>query len=470
MLASVTVSSDERLLPVVRASGREFARVVGVSDAGGAALAATLAEAVRFVCERAYPGDPAGTIEVTLEPAEHGVRVAVHDWGRPLTSTEDAADLPQLGSAVEDLRLVNLGADGKRLSFAWVTTEPLAVAAGAADALPRAAATADAAAITVREARPEDAEPIAQLVYENYALSYLHPDFYRPRWVHEELRERRVMSSVALDGNEIVGHHALMREPDPWAAETGAAVVAPAYRGLGIFGRMSEHTLGLARGAGVQAVYGRAVTMHPYSQRAELAVGYHETALCLAAFPAVTMRGISTPGRPTALMVSFLPLHRRPRRAALPERYRDRLLATYDRLGLARPSPVEALTGADGIAVARDTETRTSVLTIGGWNDELAHEAVAKLRMLLAEHVNVVYADLDLEAIADPDAAVETMRTQGFSYAGLWLHGPGDHDHLRLQRINTTDAELEQIAVASPAGEELVRFVRQDLDEVAGAR
>jgi hypothetical protein len=169
-------------------------------------------------------------------------------------------------------------------------------------------------------------------------------------------------------------------------------------------------------------------------------------------------------------MVSFLPLHRRPRHAALPERYRDRLLDTYDKLGLARPAPVEAPIRPSGIGVARDTETRTAVLTIGGWDDALAREAVAKLRMLLAEHVNVIYADLDLEAIADPDAAVETMRTQGFSYAGLWLHGRGDHDHVRLQRINTADAELEEIAFASPAGEDLVRFVLQDLDEVAGAR
>ena len=35
-------------------------------------LVGMLDEAVRFVCERAYPGDPTGRIEVSLEPTEGG--------------------------------------------------------------------------------------------------------------------------------------------------------------------------------------------------------------------------------------------------------------------------------------------------------------------------------------------------------------------------------------------------------------
>jgi anti-sigma regulatory factor (Ser/Thr protein kinase)/GNAT superfamily N-acetyltransferase len=263
MLARLSVSTDERLLPVVRAFGREVASAVGLSDAEGGRLVGAVDEVMRFVRERAYPGDPTGTIEVTLEPAERGIRVAVHDWGRPLTSAEGPAELAQLGATVEDLRLINLGREGKRLSFVWPTTHAVEVAAGATDAVPPSAATAEAPEIAVRDARPDDAEPIAQLLYENYALSYLHPDFYRPRWLREELLAGRVVSSVAVHGDETVGHDALMRAPDAVVAETGVAVVAPAYRGLGIFGRLGEHTLARARAIGVHALYGRAVTMHP---------------------------------------------------------------------------------------------------------------------------------------------------------------------------------------------------------------
>ena len=326
----------------------------------------------------------------------------------------------------------------------------------------------------MRDGQIEDAEPIAQLLYENYALSYVHPDFYRPRWLHEELRTGRVLSSVAVHGTDIVGHHALLLSADAPVAETGVAVVAAAYRGLGVFGRLGEHTLARARARGLQALYGRAVTVHPYSQRAEIAHGYHETALCLALSPGtMTMRGARTPangGRRTALMISFLPLDRAPRSVSLPQRYRDRLLETYARLGLQIRTPVEPPPRAQAvIGIERETEAAAAVLTIGGWDEGIAAHVIDKLRMLLSEHVDVIYTDLDLEATTDPDSAVQALRDQGFSYAGLRLHGPGNHDHLRLQRLNSTDVELDKIATCSPAGQELVRFVLEDLKHGAAS-
>ena len=339
---------------------------------------------------------------------------------------------------------------------------------------PPIVATTDANEIAVRDGRAEDAEPIAQLLYANYELSYVHPDFYRPRWLCEELLAGRLLSSVAVHGSEVVAHHALLPSPDAPVAETGVAVVAPAYRGLGVFGRLSEHTLARARAVGLQAVYARAVTVHPYSQRAELAHGYRETAVCLAASPGRgTMRAIgaaTAAGRRTALMISFLPLQRGSRRASLPERYRDRLLATYGELGFAAPAPAEAAGLAPRLVVTREADAAVGVLSIGGWDDRLAAEAIGTVRMLLAEHVDVIYIDLDLEATADPDAAVETLRDQGFSYAGLWLHGAGNHDHLRLQRLNSPDVELDAIATASAAGQELVRYVLADREHVGAGR
>ena len=465
--ASLTVSSDERLLPLVRAFGREFAGAAGLPHDEHEPLVGALEAAVRFVCERAYPGDPTGRIDIDLEPAERGIRAAVHDWGRPLISAEGADVLLPLRAPVEDLRLINLGARGKRLSFIWRTPHVVDFAAAVAEAPPPAVATADAKEIAIRDAGPQDAEPIAQLLYENYALSYVHPDFYRPRWLRDELLAGRVLSTVAEHGGEVIAHHALLRPPGGPTAETGVAVVAPAYRGLGVFGRLSEHTLARARANGLHAVYGRAVTVHPYSQRAELAHGYRETALCLAASPGrMRMSGIRTvsePGRRTALMISFLPLRRESRRASLPERYRDRMLETYAHLGLDAPSPV-AVTGAPGgVAVAHESEASAAVVSISGSDDRLPDEAIAKVRMLLAEHVDVVYVDVDLAATADAETVVETLCDQGFSYAGLWLHGPANHDHLRLQRLNSTEIELHDIATASPAGDELVRYVLADL-------
>ncbi|HKR99940.1 MAG TPA: GNAT family N-acetyltransferase, partial [Candidatus Dormibacteraeota bacterium] len=348
------------------------------------------------------------------------------------------------------------------------------VAVGATEAPPKAPAPTDANEIELRDAGPEDAEGIAQLLYENYALSYVHPDFYRPRWLREALLAGRVLSTVAEHGGEVIAHHALLPVPDAASAETGVAVVAPAYRGLGIFGQLGERTLARARAAGLHALYGRAVTVHPYSQRAELAHGYREAAVCLAGSPGrVQMKGIRTPsepGRRTALMISFLPLRHEPRPATLPKRYRDRLLETYEYLGLPAPAPPDKTAAAPRVDVARERDAAAAAISIRGWDGQLAREAIAQIRMLLAEHVDVIYADLDLAVTVDPDRAVDALHEQGFSYAGLWLHGAGDHDYLRLQRINSTQVELDGIATASPAGQALVDYVLADLERGAAHR
>ena len=192
MLACLTISSDERLRVLARAFGQEFAAAAGVPEDERPGLAGALDDALRFVCERAYPGDPTGRIELTLSLAERGVQVSLHDWGRPLTSAEGSGVLPGLGDAAEDLRLINLGADGKRLSFLWRTRHAADVAGGAAEEPLAAVDAAEAEGVTVRQGRADDAESIAQLLYANYSLSYVHPDFYRPRWLREQLLTGRV--------------------------------------------------------------------------------------------------------------------------------------------------------------------------------------------------------------------------------------------------------------------------------------
>ena len=129
-----------------------------------------------------------------------------------------------------------------------------------------------------------------------------------------------------------------MPRPGIPSAETGAAVVHSAYRGLGLFGLLFEHTLGAAVVNGLSSVFGDAVTIHPFSQRAELSHGYHETALQLGMVPAqTTMRGFGSEGprRRTATLRSYRPLDARPRRAALPAAYRELLERIYANVGFS---------------------------------------------------------------------------------------------------------------------------------------
>ncbi|MFN8130185.1 MAG: hypothetical protein U0R70_01410 [Solirubrobacteraceae bacterium] len=476
----LTLPSDPRAVPIAVGVADAFGAVRELAPADAANVAAVTRGLLAAVLLHCYPGDPDGTVELELDADLTTVTVAIHDWGRPIAALDPNAlppGLEELAGLVSDLRLVNLGADGKR------TTAVLEIAAPAADAPPAEHAldlpppTAPGAAdvrehLVIRDLRADDlaeVEAVSQLLYANYGLTYGHPDFYTPRWLAAQVQSGAVLSTVAVHDGEIVGHHALLREEGWAAAESGVAVVHPAYRGLGIFDRLFTRTVERATDAGLPAMFGRAVTVHPYSQRSELAHGYREAALLLGMVPAkMTMAGIAEDGGVrTASLVSYRILRPTPRAVTLPSLYRDRLVATYAHLGLELTAPTaDAALAGPPVSWTADAERATGTLRVAGWSPAAAERTVHGARALLRDHPDVVFADLDLHALADPDPAVDLLNSLGFSYAGLLPFGPGGHDLLRLQRVTAAAVEMRRIATASRFGAELKAEVLTDRERV----
>jgi N-acetylglutamate synthase-like GNAT family acetyltransferase len=470
----VTVPSNADAAALVAGVIPPFAMAADVSDTEARRLGAVVEALVRFTLDHAYPDDPWGEIEVTLETAAGITSIDIHDWGRPLASAGgEAGPLPaslaSLARDANDVRLINLGGDGKRLTAHLRTATAVHPVADTPPArhepVRHSAATDLGDAIHIREAGAQDTEGIARLLYENYHLSYVHPDFYRPRFLAGELASGRLRSTIAVHEGRVIGHHAIMTAGDAPSAETGAAVVHSAYRGLGLFGRMFPHTVDRARGLGLAAIYGDAVTMHPFSQRAEHAHGYRASALVLGMIPAaVTMRSVEAahPERRTAVVRSYLVFKRTPRPVTLPERYEAPLAALYED-SLAEPGAM-AVPDADGDAVMGDDDPGRGLafLRVRRWDPGAADAVVRTVRHLLSRHADMLYADVDLHAVGDPDAAVSCLNEHGFFLAGLVQHGPNGNDHLRLQRLNCEHVELEAIVCASPAAERLKHHVRED--------
>lgn len=474
----LTVPSEDRSLALVDALVERYAAGVEVPTAERAELVALVGNAVRFVLENAYPGDPTGEIELTLDVSDGTIGIDVHDWGRPLAAAGGGAgalppQLEPLCACADQVRLVNLGADGKRLRLSKRVSYVLDSGPEAHDfGAPATAPHGDdgvAERIEVRNATPADAEAISQLLYGNYHLSYGHPDFYRPLWVAAELESGRLASSVAVHEGEIVGHHALMLGHGGASAETGVAVVHPAFRGLGIFGRLFERTLARAGEHGLDAVWGRAVTVHPYSQRTERSHGYRESALMLASVPGKTaMTGVSEGGKRTASLLSYRMLRPARRSVFLPVAYLRQLHDAYANLDLADTGQAAPAAPPDGDAVSwyAEEDRQTGWLTVTSW-DEASHAALAHAtRQLLSHHVEVLYADVDLRSVMEVDAAVAALNDEGFSYAGLTPVGRAGHDHLRLQRVNTEDVELDAIVCDSPYAKALLADVLADRERV----
>ena len=467
--------SDDSATALVLAVLPAFGAAAGIDEEDARRLRTIVEGLLDFTLENAYPDDDAGEIELTLELGEGLVHVAVHDWGLPLTSAGgDFGPLPEPLAALTDtaasVQLLNLGSDGKRL-LAQVSVRSDGDGEATRhhlEAAPRRAQTKAETpdAIDVRTAGSDDAEAIAQLLYENYHLSYVHADFYRPRYLMAELASGGLLSTVAVHEERVIGHHALMPLAGAPSAETGAAVVHSAYRGLGIFGRMFEHTVETARVRGLASVFGDAVTIHPYSQRAEHAQGYRETALQLGMFPAqTTMRGFGGEGpkRRTATLRSYRPLDEQPRRVVLPASYGELLESVYANLGLSLEAGAEPDPGQDEAVTATIDEPRAlGFLRLRRWDGDAGTALKRAVRHLLSQHVDLVYADVDLVAVHDVDRATTELNELGFFASGLVLHGADGHDHFRLQLLDSEEIELEDVICDSPFAQELKGRVLAD--------
>jgi len=72
---------------------------------------------------------------------------------------------------------------------------------------------------------------------------------------------------------EVVGHYALERNQPGPVAEGGQAVVDPAHRGRKILDRLKMAALDHAREIGLAGVWADAVTVHTFTQKANLTLG-----------------------------------------------------------------------------------------------------------------------------------------------------------------------------------------------------
>jgi len=470
-----TVPSDASASSLVLALVSAFAEVSGIRGDDAQRLDTVVRGLVSFTLDHAYPDDDLGEIEVILEADADLVHVTVHDWGLPLMSAGGVfgplpEPLARLEPEAQSLQLLNLGSGGKRLVADVPVRSSGDGRAGQNHLEAAPPRTEKPDAIEVRAATAVDAEAIAQLLYESYHLSYVHQNFYFPRYLIAAIASEELLSAVAVHNGRVIGHHALMPLPGIPSAETGAAVVHSAYRGLGLFGRLFEHTLDAAIQRGLAAVFGDAVTIHPFSQRAEASHGYRETALQLGMVPAqTTMRGFGGQGpkRRTATLRSYRPFEVHARKVGLPAAYQELLESIYANVGHsveARGEPVPLV--GDAVTVEVDKPRRLGFLQLSGWDEESETAARQAVRDLLARHVDVVYLDLDLMAVGDVDEATAVCNELGFFAAGLILHGRDGHDHLRLQLLDSREIELENVICDSSFAKMLKQKVLEDMDRV----
>jgi serine/threonine-protein kinase RsbW len=252
---------------------------------------------------------------------------------------------------------------------------------------------------------------------------------------------------------------------------SGQAVTLPAARGQHLFTRTKRYLMDWACERGLAGMYSEATAAHPYSQKANIELGAHETGFLLGWIPATVSNDAAGDrrGRQSAALLYMKLNDGHERDVYAPERHREIVTQTIElcemRGTVTDPPAGATLPERTELHVEVDQDHNLALLTVlePGANLE---EAIGAERHHLFRRANLdaIYIDLPLERPATALLA-DHLERLGVSYAGIFPNHRTDGDVLRMQSLHRVRVKADDVAVASDHGRELLEYVLADLPQ-----
>ncbi len=475
------LNNDPRAMNLVEAFIREVIRHAPLAEP--ADLQALIAAAVGQVIARAYLPAETGLIILHSKQSGAALEFSIRDFGFPkdIAKLESALQGRTAGMWTGELQHTDAadaiwweghGPDGKTM-FITKSLHDSHITEQGADLTPfhPEPPLAPAQEYAIRRMQPADAITISQLIYKAYGSSYFNRDVYYPERVAAENASGSIISFVAESASgEIVGHYALERNQDGPVAEGGQAVVDPAHRGRKLLDRLKTAAIAHAREIGLAGVFGDAVTVHTFTQKANIAMGAKLCCADLGISPkSETFRGIAAPPSPqrVSCLLYFLPFRARPGRTVhVPPVYQEAVKEIVERLDgscvFGDPSPPS---GAGVLRVQLHASSATAFLTAA----RIGIDTFAALRKATRElidhgHAEAIFVDLP---IGDPATAgiVSNLRKIGYSFAGIAPDFLADGDSFRMIYL-IDDLSVDNMKIEESSAMKLVEFALADRKQV----
>jgi serine/threonine-protein kinase RsbW len=324
--------------------------------------------------------------------------------------------------------------------------------------------------------RPEEGGRLSE------AIRVAYGETYDVRWVYDEAEvEARLaagtyVSSVAESPEgELLCHEGMsLAAAGDAVGHSGQAVTVPAARGQHLFTRTKQHLMDWARERGMAGMFSEATAAHPYSQKANLDLGAHETGFLLGWIPASVendaAQGAGERVRPrrqsAALFYAKLnDGHERPVYA--PQRHHEIVGRTLELCGLrgtlADPPAAVEIPARTDLHVQIEQDHNLALLTVDDPGADLESVVAAERHHLFhSKRLDAIYLDLPLEYPATALLA-DHLERLGVSYAGVFPNPRTTGDVLRLQSLHRARITPDDLAVASDHGRELLDYVLADL-------
>ncbi|BDY12412.1 GNAT family N-acetyltransferase [Hydrogenimonas cancrithermarum] len=476
-LVSLAIPNDKRYIPLTLNLIKEAAQLAQIGQKDTIEIIDASRELLYNAVLHAYPKHMNGPIDIEIHFLSHGIEITIHDMGLPFDfdrymASENEGGLKRIRHYVDELRFVNLGKKGK--SFTVFKSHPIdfeeMVFRPYSDLEDESPASLKPASIQIRDFEPGDEEAISRLIYNNYTYSYYKSLFYYPKRIRE-LNEKGEIASIVAQTKEgkIVGHFALVRISDSNIAEIGVAVVHPEYKGKGIMNAMLGRIQQRAKEMGLDAIFGEALMLHPFSQRANLHHGFGESALLLGIVPntvSLTDPNAVRTQKRAAVLVGYKILNKTETRAIfVPKAYKNLVETIYANNHLKITTPeVKKRPPLNLIGYELSDYTQTGTLIIDRICSDFTHTLRHYLHLLYKKHVDMIYADINLMQCNRVDEAVKILKEEGFVFSGILFFRKGSDDYLRLQMPNSDNVEMRQIVCHSDFCHRLLDVITAEFD------
>ena len=474
---TLSIPNSVKYLPIAVDVIRHAAQIAEIDSRDIVDIVAASRELLFNAIQHAYPKNLGGMIDVDIMFHPHGIQISVHDMGLPFDfdsymASERTGGLKRIVDYVDELRFSNLGRKGKSftifkshpMDFEDVTFQPYS------DLEDESPASLKPASIQIRDYECGDEEAISRLIYNNYTYSYYKSLFYYPRRIRE-LNESGEIASVVAETREgkIVGHFALVKIEGANIAEIGVAVVHPDYKGKGIMNAMLDRIQQRAKELKLDAIFGEALMLHPFSQRANLRHGFGESALLLGLVPntvSLTDPNAVRTEKRAAVLIGYKILNGvTSRKIFMPTDYRRLVEIIYanNRLAIEKaqmPEPKKA----NRITYELSQYTQSGTLVIDWVSEDFAHTIRHYLHILYRKHVEMIFADVNLMQCGCVDEVVRVLKEEGFAFSGVLFYRRGEDDYLRLQMPNSDNVETKQIVCHTDFCSRLLQGISEELE------
>src|ERR1700744_6040803 len=227
--------------------------------------------------------------------------------------------------------------------------------------------------VTFRFLGPDEGGVLTEAIEAAYGTTYDVRWVYDPLEVGARLADGRYVSCVAETmSGELLCHEGMsLAAAGDAVAHSGQAVTLEAARGQHLFTRTKQVLMDWGQERGLAGMYSEATAAHPYSQKANIDLGAHETGFLLGWIPASVENDAAARAarrRNSAALFYTKLTDAHSRRVYAPERHHEivgQTLALCELRGtLAQPPPDCELPERTEMQVDVDTDHNLALVTV----------------------------------------------------------------------------------------------------------